>query len=99
MMRPVPFLEYHKWNYISPFRRVTLFTGKGEYAMTYQEAKVYVEYIKVLLEKEGLTDDTLKEALNAAMQALDYEPLSIELPTNFPMNLTKGRKIAVYCGS
>lgn len=64
--------------------------------MTYKDAKVYIEYIKVLLDNYGVNDKELTDALNAAQQALDYEVLPFILPTDLPTNLLKGRKIAVY---
>ena len=64
--------------------------------MTYESAKVYIEYIKVLLDKNGLTDQSLTEALDAALQALDYELIPIALPTDLPTKFFEGRKIAVY---
>lgn len=64
--------------------------------MTYKDAKVYIEYIKVLLDNYGLNDKELTDALNAAQQALDYEVIPFILPTDLPTNLLKGRKIAVY---
>jgi hypothetical protein len=64
--------------------------------MTYEEAKIYIEYIKVVLEKEGLSESKLTEALNTALQALDYDVLSVVLPTDLPMDFLKGRKIAVF---
>ena len=42
--------------------------------MTKMEAKVYIQYIKVLLDIKGYTDDALKEALDMADFALDPEP-------------------------
>ena len=64
--------------------------------MTYKDAKVYIEYIKVLLDKYGVGDQDLTDALNAASQALDYEVIPFILPTELPTDLLKGRKIAVY---
>jgi hypothetical protein len=64
--------------------------------MTYKDAKVYIEYIKVLLDNYGIGDETLTEALNAASQALDYEAIPFILPTNLPTKFLEGRKIAVY---
>ena len=64
--------------------------------MTYEEAKTYIYYIKVVLEKEGLLDDKMIEAMNTALQALDYELISIILPTELPTESLKGRKIALY---
>jgi len=43
--------------------------------MTTMEAKVYIQYIKVLLEIKGYTEDVLKEALDMADYALDPEPV------------------------
>lgn len=63
--------------------------------MTYDEAKTYIYYIKVLLEKEGLLEDKLREALNAATQALDYELVPIVLPKDLSKDLLKGRKLAL----
>ena len=64
--------------------------------MTYEEAKVYINFIKVVLEREGLLEDKLLEALNTALQALDYELIPIVLPTDLPTKFFEGRKIAVY---
>lgn len=64
--------------------------------MTYKDAKVYIEYIKVLLDNYGVNDKELTDALNAAQQALDYEVIPFVLPTELPIDLLKGRKIAVY---
>lgn len=64
--------------------------------MTYKEAQVYIEYIKVLLDKEGLSDKDTTDALNAASQALNYELLAVSLPTNLPTKFFEGKKIAVY---
>lgn len=68
--------------------------------MTYKDAKVYIEYIKVLLDRNGLNDKDLTDALNAASQALDYEVIPFLLPTELPIKFLEGRKIAVYreCG-
>ena len=43
--------------------------------MTKQEAKVYIQYIKVLLAMKGYDEDELKEALDMADHALDPEPV------------------------
>ena len=43
--------------------------------MTKQEAKVYIQYIKVLLAKHGCAEDILNEALDMADYALDPEPV------------------------
>ena len=43
--------------------------------MTKMEAKVYLQYIKVLLAMKGYDEDTLKEALDMADYALDPEPV------------------------
>lgn len=64
--------------------------------MTYKDAKVYIEYIKVLLDSYGLNDDDLTDALNAASQALDYEVIPFILPTELPTKFFEGRKVAVY---
>ena len=48
---------------------------KGDSAMTNYEAKVYIQYIKVLLSKNGLTDESIIEALDMADFALDPEPV------------------------
>ena len=64
--------------------------------MTYKDAKVYIEYIKVLLDNYGLNDVELTNALNAAQQALDYEVIPFILPTELPTDFLKGKKIAVY---
>ena len=42
--------------------------------MTKQEAKVYIQYIKVLLDMKGYTDKELDEALDMAHYALGPEP-------------------------
>ena len=42
--------------------------------MTKQEAKVYIQYIKVLLDMKGYTEKELDEALDMADYALDPEP-------------------------
>lgn len=42
--------------------------------MTKQEAKVYIQYIKVLLDIKGYTEKELDEALDMADYALDPEP-------------------------
>ena len=47
---------------------------KGDSAMTKQEAKVYIQYIKVLLDMKGYTEKELDEALDMADYALDPEP-------------------------
>ena len=44
-------------------------------AMTKQEAKVYIQYIKVLLAMKGYDEDVLNEALDMADYALDPEPV------------------------
>lgn len=41
--------------------------------MTKQEAKVYIQYIKVLLEIVGRSEDILNEALDKADEALGEE--------------------------
>lgn len=64
--------------------------------MPYKDAKVYLEYIKVLLDNYGVNNQDLTDALNAASQALDYEVIPFILPTELPTDLLKGRKIAVY---
>ena len=64
--------------------------------MTYKEAQIYIEYIKVLLDKEGFSDKDTTAALNTALQALNYELIAVSLPTELPMNFLKGRKIAIY---
>lgn len=43
--------------------------------MTKMEAKVYIQYIKVLLAMKGYDEDTLNEALDMADYALDPEPV------------------------
>lgn len=43
--------------------------------MTKQEAKVYIQYIKVLLDMKGYTEKELDEALDMADYALDPEPV------------------------
>ena len=43
--------------------------------MTKQEAKVYIQYIKVLLAMKGYEEETLTEALDMADYALDPEPV------------------------
>lgn len=48
---------------------------KGDNAMTKQEAKVYIQYIKVLLSMRGYDEDVLIEALDMADYALDPEPV------------------------
>jgi hypothetical protein len=48
---------------------------KGDNVMTKQEAKVYIQYIKVLLAMKGYDEDVLKEALDMADYALDPEPV------------------------
>lgn len=63
--------------------------------MTYEEAKVYINYIKVILEKEGLLEDKLLEALNTALQSLDYELVPVILPTELSMDFLKGHKFAL----
>ena len=50
-------------------------TRKEISAMTKQEAKVYIQYIKVLLAIKGYNEDTLNEALDMADYALDPEPV------------------------
>lgn len=47
--------------------------------MTYEEAKTYIYFIRLVLEREGLLEDKLIEALDAAVQALDYEAIPIIL--------------------
>lgn len=42
--------------------------------MTKMEAKVYIQYIKVLLSIKGYDEDDLKEALDMADYALSPEP-------------------------
>ena len=51
------------------------FDTKGDSAMTKQEAKVYIQYIKVLLDIKGYTEKELDEALDMADYALDPEPV------------------------
>ena len=48
---------------------------KGDKAMTNQEAKVYIQYIKVLLSMKGYDEDALNEALDMADYALGPEPV------------------------
>lgn len=43
--------------------------------MTKQEAKVYIQYIKVVLSKYKEMDDTLEMALDMADNALGEEPV------------------------
>ena len=43
--------------------------------MTNQEAKVYIQYIKVLLAIDGRSEDILNEALDKADEALGTESL------------------------
>jgi len=43
--------------------------------MTNQEAKVYIQYIKVLLSIHGCSEDVLNTALDMADVALDPEPV------------------------
>lgn len=43
--------------------------------MTNKEAKVYIQYIKVLLDIVGRSEDILIEALNRADEALGSESL------------------------
>ena len=43
--------------------------------MTKQEAKVYIQYIKVLLAIKGYTEPELNEALDMADYAIDPEPV------------------------
>lgn len=59
--------------------------------MTYEEAKVYINFVKVVLEREGLLEDKLLEALNTALQALDYEAIPVVMSDG----VLKGRKLAV----
>lgn len=42
--------------------------------MTKMEAKVYIQYIKVLLAMKGYTEPELNEALDMADYAIDPEP-------------------------
>jgi hypothetical protein len=59
--------------------------------MTYEEAKTYIYFIRLVLEREGLLEDKLIEALDAAVQALDYEAIPIILYEG-PL---KNKKLAV----
>ena len=43
--------------------------------MTNQEAKVYIQYIKVLLSIHGCSEDVLNTALDLADSALGDEPV------------------------
>lgn len=43
--------------------------------MTYEEAKVYIQYIKVLLSKHNLNESVLNEALDVADEALGPDTL------------------------
>lgn len=43
--------------------------------MTNKDAKVYIQYIKVLLQMHKCSDDKLNEALDKADFALDPEPV------------------------
>lgn len=43
--------------------------------MTNEEAKVYIQYIKVLLSIKGYTEPELNEALDMADYALSPEPV------------------------
>ena len=52
-----------------------IYFTKGDNAMTKQEAKVYIQYIKVLLSIKGYNEDVLNEALDMADYALDPEPV------------------------
>lgn len=87
---PVLFLEQNE-TFIEQIRDDILGLSQEDTDMTYEEAKIYINFIKVLLEKEDLLEDKLLEALNAALQALDYEVVSIVLPDG----LLKGQKLAV----
>lgn len=51
--------------------------------------------MKVLLDKEGLSDKDATAALNTASQALNYELIAVSLPTELPTEFLKGRKIEV----
>ena len=69
-------VEHHLWNYKTVFTDAMLdLPRKGVLIMTKMEAKVYIQYIKVLLEMKGYTEDVLKEALDMADYALDPEPV------------------------
>lgn len=59
--------------------------------MTYEEAKIYINYIKVILDKEGLLKGECLEAMNTALQALDYEAIPVVLSDG----ILKGKKLAV----
>lgn len=92
---PVLFLEQNE-TFIEQIQDDILGLSQEGEDMTYEEAKIYINFIKVLLEKEDLLEDKLLEALNTALQALDYELISVFLPTDLPTNLLKGRKIALF---
>ena len=97
LVRPFCFICGTKWNYsLGIWDDMMNIPKKGGAVMTYKDAKVYIEYIKVLLDNYGLNDVELTNALNAAQQALDYEVIPFILPTELPTDLLKGRKIAVY---
>ena len=48
---------------------------KGDTPMTKQEAKVYIQYIKVLLAMKGYDEEVLIQALDMADYAIDPEPV------------------------